>query len=83
MTQATATSVTWLHTDEPVSRLTYIYENGRVYKRPGWRFAIYNANVGDYSLTIKYIERRDAGIYRCYDQPQQRLLQQYTISVRG
>jgi len=83
MTTATATSVTWLHTDESVSRLTYIYANGRIYKRPRWRFDIYNDNVGDYSLTISHVRPGDAGIYRCYDQLQQRLLQTYTISVRG
>jgi len=46
-----------------VSRLTYIYTTGQIYKLSQWRFAIYNANVGDYSLTILYIESRDDGIY--------------------
>ena len=82
VTPATATNVTWLHTDDPTSSAFFVLINGQIDDRLRWRFSIYNATVlGDYSLHIQNIQPADAGLYQCYNQ--RHLLQNYTVFVLG
>jgi len=77
VTPSTTTNVKWEHMVPSFN----IYINGQIHEKVRDRFSIYNASVGDYSLTILNIKDFDAGRYRCINQ--QQLIKTYDIDVIG
>ena len=80
-----ATNVKWLQTEYVPIGPSLVYNisvnDQIIIEGLRWRFSIYNAAVGDYSLKILNIKDDDAGRYRCLNGEQ--LISNYLIYVSG